>query len=135
VPPGKRIAATVNVGTEEVVAAVEAQAAYFARLAGVEDLTVGVALEKPAASAVAVVERHEVFVPLAGMIDLDEERQRLQKEIDQKSQFLGVVERKLRNDAFVSRAPAEVVAKERQKAEDAKVELAKLRFNLHELDT
>ena len=67
------------------------------------------------------------------MIDLDVERQRLQKEIDAKRGFLGGVEKKLRNEAFVTRAPEAVVQKERQKAEDAKAEIAALEANLADL--
>jgi valyl-tRNA synthetase len=67
------------------------------------------------------------------MIDLDVERERLGKEIAQKEGFLQSIERKLGNAQFVDRAPAEVVAKERQKAADARDELAKLRANLADL--
>jgi len=80
-----------------------------------------------------VVGQSEVFVPLAGMIDLDVERERLQKEINQKEQFLNSVERKLHNEQFVTRAPAEVVDREREKARDSKAELKRLRANLDDL--
>ncbi|MEM0962792.1 MAG: valine--tRNA ligase, partial [Bacteroidota bacterium] len=101
--------------------------------AGLSDLSIGADLDKPAASAAIVVGAHEVYMPLAGMIDLDVERQRLQKEIDAKRGFLGGVERKLSNEQFVSRAPEAVVDKERQKAEDAKAEIAALEANLADL--
>ena len=134
VAPSKSIAAHVSVGGENGAAeAVEQHGRYFEKLANVGDLTVGVGLEKPKASAAVVTGPHEVFVPLAGMIDLDEERARLQKEIEQKQSFLGGVERKLRNEQFVTRAPEEVVQRERQKAADAKAELQKLRANLEDL--
>jgi len=134
VAPSKAIAAHVSVGSENgAVEAVEQHGRYFEQLANVDDLTVGVGLSKPKASAAVVAGKHEVFVPLAGMIDLDEERARLQKEIDQKKDFLGSVERKLRNEQFVTRAPEDVVQRERQKAADAKAEIAKLRANLDDL--
>lgn len=136
VPPSKGITASIRVGGEsatETVAALESARAYLERLAGIESLQIGTDLEKPAASAAAVVDRHEVYVPLAGMIDLDQERERLQKEIDAKRQFLGSVEKKLRNEAFVTRAPEAVVAKERQKAADAKAEIEALQANLADL--
>ncbi|MDX1440725.1 MAG: class I tRNA ligase family protein, partial [Rubricoccaceae bacterium] len=135
VAPSKRISAVVSV--EEnwrlLLNQIEENRAYVERLAGVDDLTVGVDIAKPPASAAVVVEGHEVFVPLAGMIDLDVERERLQKEIDQKEGFLGSVERKLANEGFVSNAPEAVVEKERQKAADARIELEKLRVNLQDL--
>ena len=138
VAPSKSIEAHVSVGGDAkrqngAAEAVEQHGRYFERLANVDDLTVGVGLTKPKASAAVVTGAHEVFVPLAGMIDLDEERARLQKEIDQKQDFLGSVERKLRNQQFVTRAPEDVVQRERQKAADAKAEIQKLRANLDDL--
>ncbi|MDX1419781.1 MAG: valine--tRNA ligase, partial [Rubricoccaceae bacterium] len=133
VAPSKRIAAAFSVADADLARTVEARRGYVERLAGVGDLTVGEGLAKPDASAAVVVEGHEVFVPLAGMIDLDVERERLGKEIAQREGFLNGVEKKLANEQFVSRAPEAVVEKERQKAADARDELAKLRANLADL--
>jgi valyl-tRNA synthetase len=133
VAPSKGIAATFNLASGELVATIRRHGNYFARLAGVADLVVGTGLEKPAASAAVVVGGHEVFVPLAGMIDLSEERARLEKEIMQKKKFLASVDGKLRNPQFTSRAPAEVVQREQQKAQDARAELEKLHANLADL--
>ena len=136
VPPSKAIDARVRVGgadAEATVAALESARGDLERLAGLGTLQIGVDLDKPKASAAVVVDRHEVFVPLAGMIDLDVERDRLRKEIGAKRGFLGGVEKKLRNEQFTSRAPEAVVAKERQKADDARAEIAALEANLADL--
>jgi len=135
VPPGKDIAATIAVGRKAAGLAdvLAAHPAYFGRLARVAALSVGTEARKPHASAAVVVGAHQVFIPLAGMIDLDVERARLQKEIDQKERFLAGVDRKLRNQDFVSRAPAEVVERERAKAADAGAELRRLRESLADL--
>ncbi|GAB5535509.1 MAG: valine--tRNA ligase [Rubricoccaceae bacterium] len=133
VPPSQRIRAIVRAGDAATATALERASDYVERLAGLSELAIGSDLEKPAASAAVVVDRHTVYVPLEGMIDLDVERQRLQKEIDAKRGFLGGVEKKLRNEAFVSRAPEAVVAKERQKADDAKAEITALEANLADL--
>jgi len=134
VPPSKRITAVVNVSDETLASQIEVHRAYVERLAGVDELAVGVGLGKPSASAAVVVEGHEIFVPLAGMIDLSVERERLEKEIAQKQGFLAGVEKKLSNESFVGRAPEAVVEKERQKAADARDELEKLQANLVDLD-
>ncbi|MEX0748143.1 MAG: class I tRNA ligase family protein, partial [Rhodothermales bacterium] len=131
----KEIGAIVNL-PEDAGALAEALSSheeYFSRLARVTDLTVGSAIDKPKASASYVVGRTEVFVPLAGMIDLDVERERLLKEIGQKKDFLGTVQRKLQNVQFTSKAPADVVARERQKESDALEELHRLTANLEDL--
>jgi valyl-tRNA synthetase len=132
---GKEIAATVSVPrrAHDLAETLRAHAAYFEKLAGVDDLTVAPQAEKPTASASVVVGRCEVFVPLKGMIDLDQERQRLQKEIEQKERFLESVEKKLNNPQFVTKAPDEVVDRERQKKRDASAELDRLQANLEDL--
>ena len=139
VPPSKRISArlAVDAAAPELVAVLEANRPYLERLAGLGGVEIGVGLQKPQASAAVVVgsggRTHEVFVPLAGMIDLAVERERLQKDIEQKRGFLAGVERKLANESFVSRAPDAVVAKERQKAADAQAEVDALQTNLDDL--
>ncbi|MDT0631047.1 valine--tRNA ligase [Rubrivirga sp. S365] len=136
VPPSKAIDARVRVGgaeAEATVAALESARGDLERLAGLGALQIGADLDKPQAAAAVVVDRHEVFVPLAGMIDLDVERERLAKEIESKRQFLGGVEKKLRNEQFTSRAPEAVVEKERQKAADARAEIDALKANLADL--
>ncbi len=133
VGPGKEVAATISVDSEELAAKLKENEAYFGKLARVSELTVGINEDRPKASAAFVVGAHQVYVPLAGMVDLDAERDRLQKEIDQKGKFLMGITRKLQNENFVSRAPADVVGKERQKAEDARVEVEKLKATLLDL--
>jgi valyl-tRNA synthetase len=56
-----------------------------------------------------------VFVPLEGVIDLERERERLRTEIDRIGGLIVATEKRLGNEAFVSRAPADVVGKEREK--------------------
>ncbi len=132
VPPGREIRVWINVPEDErdEVAHLEAHRNYFARLARVGALTAGVGLERPKASAAVVVGRYEVYVPLADVIDLAQERARLEKEIAQKERFLESVRKKLQNPQFLEKAPAEVVARERQKEQDARAELERLQANL-----
>ena len=114
--------------------ALRAYPGYFEQLARVTDLTVGHDLEKPTASASVVVEESEVFVPLKGMIDLDKERERLKSTIAEKEGFLKSVEGKLQNEQFVTKAPDDVVERERQKKRDVTAELERLRANLKDLE-
>ena len=135
VGPGRRVDAIVHLPTDVdgLEAVLSDHRDYFGKLARTRNLTVGRDLERPLASAVHVASRCEVFVPLAGMIDLDAERERLRKEIDQKARFLRGVHRKLDNEQFLTRARADVVERERRKKEDVEEELARLRANLREL--
>jgi valyl-tRNA synthetase len=136
VAPGRDIRAIISLPGEsdKLGDAISSHETYFQKLARVSNLSVGSNIERPPASASVVVGRHEVYVPLAGMIDLDVERERLMKSIDQTSSFLGSVQKKLRNQQFVTKAPAEVVDRERQKERDAVDELSRLRANLAKLE-
>ena len=75
-----------------------------------------------------------MYVPLEGLIDLDKERERLKKEITRLENLLRQVTKKLENANFVSRAPAQVVEKERQKQQAYQIDLEKLRRNLASLE-
>jgi valyl-tRNA synthetase len=72
----------------------------------------------------------EVYLPLEGLIDLDAERRRLEKKRGQLAGALGGLDKKLGNENFVSRAPAEVVAQERERRERLAADLAALERNL-----
>ncbi|HUH07024.1 MAG TPA: hypothetical protein VML96_04360, partial [Egibacteraceae bacterium] len=58
----------------------------------------------------------DLFVPLAGLLDLDEERERLTRELDKAKAELARAEGKLANAGFVDKAPEAVVRAERDKA-------------------
>jgi valyl-tRNA synthetase len=107
----------------------------FRKLQSIDSFEVSAKLEKPETSASAVIEGTELFVPLEGLIDLDKERKRIQKEIDRLEGFLKSIEGKLNNDGFVNNAPEDVVQKERDKKEDTETNLQKLREILEELDS
>ena len=67
-----------------------------------------------------------IMVPLAGLINLEAERTRLQKAIDRKRTELNRLQTKLANEKFIANAPPEVVEKERAKAADAETRLQAL---------
>ena len=99
---------------QAMIDSVQKEGAALARMGGIASLSV--LPDNPGVGAHAVLHNGvEVFIPLAGLIDLDRERERLTAEIERLRRQLGETERKLANANFVERAPAEVVAKERDK--------------------
>lgn len=90
--------------------------------------------DKPGLCASAMVDNIEVFVPLEGLIDLDKERDKINKELQRLEGFKKSIESKLSNENFTSRAPAEVVENEKNKVKDATLSMEKLRAQLAELN-
>jgi len=114
VPPGIEIAATLDPGDQTAREAFEAERPTITRLAKVSDLRLGAASEGVGAHTV-LPDGSSVFVVLGDAIDVEQECSRLASELERlDSQLLGV-QRKLTNEQFTSRAPAEVVDRERAK--------------------
>jgi valyl-tRNA synthetase len=106
---------------------------YIKKLARVEEIKADVNMQKPKASASTVLKNCEIYVPLEGLIDLDVERGRLQKEISRLEGSLIGIEKKLANEKFVNNAAPEVVEKERNKKSDWEMNLKKLKDILKNL--
>jgi len=130
IPPATPLSALVKTDSAETARHLEAAAPYIRRLARVESVQAGTDVERPAASATAVFEAGEVYVPLAGRIDLAAETARLGGQLAKVSGELMGVSRKLQNSDFVERAPAEVVDKERARREELQTREAKLKESL-----
>ncbi|KTE92184.1 valine--tRNA ligase [Desulfitobacterium hafniense] len=88
---------------------------------------------KPAQAASAVLEGVEVYLPLRGLLDLDKEIARVEKEIAQAQLEQSRLAGKLNNQGFVAKAPEQVVAKEREKLEGINGRIAALKVRLAEL--
>jgi valyl-tRNA synthetase len=108
----------------------EAQGHHVRDLARLSKLGVHRSGERPRMAASAVVREMELYVLLEGVLDLEEESRRLRKEIGKVEPELAKSERKLANEDFITRAPAEVVAKERDKSGRLAAKLAKLQAQL-----
>ncbi len=75
----------------------------------------------------------EVFLPLAGLIDLDAERKRIQKDLEQLQKRIGASQGKLNNKGFVKKAPPAIVEKERERLADLEIQLEKVQQRLQDL--
>ncbi|MFA6748586.1 MAG: valine--tRNA ligase, partial [Candidatus Riflebacteria bacterium] len=100
-------------------------------LAGVENLeTVNT---KPSGHLIGLMDSTEICLDLAGIIDIQTELLRIEKEIDNTEKNMAKISGKLENESFVSRAPSEVVEKIRTDVEGYKEQLAKLQEYQKEL--
>ena len=127
IPPSTELTVLVSHASEQDKARLIRNAAYLAKLAKVSQLQALSPDEEPPPSLMALCGELEIRVPMAGVIDIDQELVRLDKEISKHESELARLEGKLNNQAFVERAPAEVVVAERQKQEHAASSIATLK--------
>ncbi len=130
VAPGKRIAATIV--SNEKTALLKEQSAILAALAGLDQSQISnlqSLTEKPKDAIALVVGSVEIYLPLAGMVDLADEKARLEKELKESQSHIERLEKLLGSD-FANKAPAPVVAKEREKLTGYKETAEKIKAQL-----
>jgi valyl-tRNA synthetase len=114
----------------EMEEAVRCSSSYITRLAGVSSIEYGMPPRDRGPVAAGVVEGIEIWVPLGDVIDIEVEKNRLNKEIER---IKGLLERsasRVANPEFNRKAPPDVVAAEKAKMERMEENLAKLKRNL-----
>jgi valyl-tRNA synthetase len=114
VAPGQSVRAVVSGVPPETTRAFEQERATILRLARLSDLSTGETEERVGGHAV-LSDGTAVFVPLGEAIDVNRECSRLGGEVDRLLRLVQSQEQKLGNTQFVSRAPSDVVERERQK--------------------
>ncbi|MDV6317962.1 valine--tRNA ligase [Chromohalobacter sp. HP20-39] len=119
IAPGKPLEALLTKGGEADRERLEAYRLFLSKLAKLDSITWLDDPDQAPLAATQLVGDMEVLVPMAGLIDKDVELARLAKEIDKQDKFIGGIEKKLGNESFISKAPTEVVEKERAKLADA----------------
>jgi len=118
--PGAPLKAILLISDDSGRELVIANQGYIRQMAGVRELDILAAMaEKPAQALTALTSGAEIYVPLEGVIDREKETARLQKELKGAETDLEKAEAKLNNESFLSRAPQDVIDKERAKADEA----------------
>jgi valyl-tRNA synthetase len=120
IPPSTQLTVIVKPASGELGSHLEKNGEYVRTLARVKELRIGVKETKPKTAATGVIKSAEVYVPLEGVLDLGEERMRLQKEIAKVSQDVEMFSKKLSNKNFVDKAPKAVVEKDTARLEELK---------------
>ncbi len=133
IPPGKEISVLLRNGDNKDKNRLDDNAQYLTKLAKLADIRfLDEGEDAPAASA-TLVGQLEILVPMADLVDKETELARLAKEIDRLEKDLQRIQQKLSNSAFVDKAPAEVVDKERQKLESQQQSLEKLQLQVEQI--
>jgi valyl-tRNA synthetase len=127
VPPATQVEVFLHSPETQAVAALSRHQQAIKILARVQELHCNADGGPPAAAAKAVVDQVDIFMPLTGIIDFAEEARRLEKELQKLNKDLDQTQRKLSNEDFLAKAPAEVVAKEKEKLAGWTEKLTKLK--------
>ena len=107
---------------------------YLPSFTRISSVSIAESLEKPVACATAVVGDLTIYVPLAGVIDIGAERNRLEKRLSKLTADLTATRKTLENPKFVERAPEAVVMQKQDLLERFESEKEKLESNLNMLE-
>ena len=130
IPPAKQVEVVLQSKNGGALNTLERNRIYVGSLARATQMAFQPEGEKPRASATSVVGDVEVFLPLKGLINLDEEEKRIQKEISKVAEELSRINLKMHNEEFLRKAKTEAVEKERERAKVLVDKEAKLKEGL-----
>ncbi|RMG18268.1 MAG: valine--tRNA ligase [Deltaproteobacteria bacterium] len=133
IPPREKIEVVVQAESEAVRRTFAEYEDYLLGLTGAGVLRIEAPGEAPPKAAAFVAPGLQVFVPLEGIVDLDEEIARLEKARGKVARELAGLEGRLRNENFVKRAPAEVVEEARARVKELTDTAARIDENLKRL--
>ena len=128
--PSKTVEVILHCEKEDALDPPRMNRVYIESLAHTGKISFQSAGEKPKAAATAIVEGIEVFLPLKGLINLDDEEKRIKKEISKVEEEMTRTNLKLHNEEFLGKARLEAVEKEKEKARTLAEKGAKLQEGL-----
>ncbi len=133
IPPSKNVEICLRVSESETKALIEGHQSIFLILAKGVKLTFLTQKKNPPSSASGVFEGVEIFIPLKGVIQFDEEEKRLEKELAKLRKEWTQIDKKLTNEDFLKKAPPEVVEKEKEKIRSLGKKTEKLEGHLERI--
>ena len=135
IPPSKKVSIVVDMANSEEADILEHNLSYIKTLAKVSEMVIGQDIPKPEASATVVFGQNQIHVQLKGLLDFEEEKKRLKKEIKKLEKELLISEKKLSNQGFLSKAPSAIVALVKEKVIEISAKLERLNKNIQVFET
>ncbi|MBK3493454.1 valine--tRNA ligase [Viridibacillus sp. YIM B01967] len=132
-PMSKKVPLYVSAKDAATLAVLEDNKAYIEKFCNPEPLILGEGIEAPGQCMSAVISGAELFLPLEGLIDVAAEIERLSHELEKWDKEVKRVQGKLNNERFISKAPEDVVAAEREKEADYIEKYATVEKRINEL--
>ncbi len=125
VPPGAKLDLVIKDGLPDTLGRLDAHRELLLRLARL-DSAAATDGEIPKGSVQAVVDEATLALPLGGVIDVDQEKARLAKDLQKVEGEIGKIQKKLANPGFLAKAPEAVVEEQRERQADYETSRAKL---------
>ena len=130
VPPSVRANLILKSDSEANLQIIEDNRSYIENLCKLDSIEFNGKSERPKLAATDVVRNMEIILPLEGLIDVDLEIQRLNKDLTNVENALISVKNKLTNKSFMKNAPPDIVEQERKKEHDFSEKVDKIKTNL-----
>ena len=134
IPERRPVPITISAPDEETDAVIGARGEFLKQMAVLDELEHGVQADKPPLCVTSVVGTLQVFMPLEGLVDVEEERARLEKQKEDLQGRIKSVDATLHNTDFLTKAPEEVVQGKMDRAEELRAELKVVIQNLADLE-
>lgn len=135
VPMSKKVELLIKSADEQTNAIMRSNETYIQRFCNTSQLEISTTLPVPDKAMTSIVTGAELYLPLAGLIDIAQEVARLEKEVKNLQSEVDRVDKKLSNEGFVAKAPAKVIEEERAKQKDYSDKLAKVLARIQELQS
>ena len=131
VPAGAKVPLVIAGASDQTKARAAVHDETLKRLARIDTLDFG---QTPPGSVQIVLDEATLAMPLAGVIDIGAESERLKREIDKIGSEIAQIDAKLANEKFVSRAPEHVVEEQRERKSEVEATAVKLDQALKRLE-
>jgi valyl-tRNA synthetase len=135
IPPSKKVDIAVEMPDRKDAEILKQNMPYLQSLGKVGSIYIATAVAKPEGSATTVFGQNQVHVLLKGLLDFEEEKKRLRKEMARAEKDLDMLEKKLSNPQFREKAAAEIIEEVQEKKEALGLKLEKLTHNLEFFET
>ena len=132
--PGLKLNVLVKTQSSEIQQTIKYHREYVRELARVEQWETGPNIEKPKVSASSVLGEMDLIIPLEGMMDFQEERNRVEKELKKIEKDLIFLDKKLSNPNFVKKAPVDIIEKDEQRKKSLSLKQVKLEIHLKTIE-
>src|SRR5690625_2702551 len=132
-PLSQKISLFIKADNDEILGELQKNKSYLTFFCNPSELKIETDLTVEEEAMSAVVTGAQLYLPLDGLIDFEEEIKRLEKELEKWQSEIDFVQRKLSNEILISRAPEHIVQEERDKEKDYKEKYNRVKERLEQL--